>query len=62
MNHDDWLLNKLKDAEFAAEYLTAARADEDPATYPAALKKVGVLGQKVPTREGQYDENGPYKD
>jgi DNA-binding phage protein len=38
--HDDWLLEQLKDAEFAAEYLTAASEYDDPKTYLTALGKV----------------------
>jgi probable addiction module antidote protein len=38
--HDDWLLEQLKDAEFAAEYLNAASEDDDPKTYLTALRKV----------------------
>ena len=38
--HDDWLLEKLKDADFAAEYLNAASEDDDPKTYLTALRKV----------------------
>jgi len=38
--HDDWLLTKLGDAEFAADYLNAASEDDDPKTYLTALRKV----------------------
>ena len=38
--HDEWLSKKLKDANFAAEYLNAAAEDDDPATYLAALRKI----------------------
>jgi probable addiction module antidote protein len=38
--HDEWLAEKLKDAAFAAEYLTAAAEDDDAATYLAALRNV----------------------
>ena len=38
--HDDWLLEQLKDAQFAAEYLNAASEDDDPKTYLTALRKV----------------------
>jgi probable addiction module antidote protein len=40
IQHDDWLYQKLQDAEFAAEYLNAASEDDDPKTYLAALRKV----------------------
>ena len=38
--HDDWLLEQLKDADFAAEFLNAASDDDDPRTYLTALRKV----------------------
>ena len=38
--HDDWLLQRLADAEFAAEFLNAASDDDDSATYLTALRKV----------------------
>jgi probable addiction module antidote protein len=38
--HDDWLLERLKDGEFAAEFLNAASEDDDPRTYLTALRKV----------------------
>ncbi len=37
---DDWLLDKLQDAEFAAEFLNAAGEDDDTKTYLTALRKV----------------------
>ena len=40
VKHDDWLLEQLKDAEFAAEHLNAASEDDDPKTYLTALRKV----------------------
>lgn len=40
VKHDDWLLARLADAAFAAEYLNAASEDDDPASYLAALRKV----------------------
>jgi probable addiction module antidote protein len=40
IQHDDWLYQKLQDAEFAAEYLNAASEDDDPKTCLAALRKV----------------------
>ena len=40
VKHDEWLLQQLKDAEFAAEYLNAASEDDDPKTYLTALRKV----------------------
>lgn len=39
-SHDTWLLEQLKDTEFAAEFLNAASEDDDPATYLLALRKV----------------------
>jgi len=38
--HDDWLREKLQDAEFAAEFLNAAGEDDDTRTYLTALRKV----------------------
>jgi probable addiction module antidote protein len=38
--HNDWLLQQLADAQFAAEFLNAASEDDDPATYLTALRKV----------------------
>jgi probable addiction module antidote protein len=40
VKHDDWLLEQLKDGEFAAEYLNAASEDDDPKSYLTALRKV----------------------
>ena len=40
IKHDDWLLEQLKDAEFAAEFLNAAKEDDDPNTYGTAFQKV----------------------
>jgi len=40
IKHDDWLLQQLQDAEFAAEYLNAAHEDDDPRSYLTALRKV----------------------
>ena len=38
--HDNWLFEQLKDAQFAAEFLNAASEDDDPKTYLTALRKV----------------------
>ena len=38
--HDDWLREKLQDAELAAEFLNAAGEDDDIKTYLIALRKV----------------------
>jgi len=38
--HEDWLLDQLKDAEFAAEYLNAAIAEGDQAAFMLALRDV----------------------
>ena len=35
-----WLLEKLQDAEFAAQFLNAAGEDDDTKTYLTALRKV----------------------
>ena len=40
IKHDDWLLEQLKNADFAAEYLDAANDDDDPRSYLTALRKV----------------------
>ena len=40
VKHDDWLLEKLQDAEFAAQVLNAAGEDDDTKTYLTALRKV----------------------
>jgi probable addiction module antidote protein len=39
-SHDAWLQQQLKDPGFAAEYLTAAAEDAEPAVYLAALRQV----------------------
>ena len=38
--HEDWLLDQLKDAEFAAEYLNAALAEGDQPAFMLALRDV----------------------
>ena len=38
--HGDWLLERLKSANFAAEYLNAASEDDDPRSYLIALRNV----------------------
>jgi probable addiction module antidote protein len=40
VKHDDWLMEKLQNAEFAAEYLNAASEDDDPQSYLTALRQV----------------------
>jgi len=40
VKHADWLLEQLKDGDFAAEYLNAASEDDDPQTYLTALRKI----------------------
>ncbi len=39
-SHNTWLLEQLKDIDFAADFLNAASEDDDPATYLLALRKV----------------------
>ena len=39
-SHDERLREQLKDPGFAAEYLTAAAEDPEPAVYLAALRQV----------------------
>ena len=38
--HEDWLLEQLRDAELAAEYLNAALAEGDQAAFMLALRDV----------------------
>ena len=38
--HERWLLDQLKDAEFAAEYLNASLAEGDQAAFMLALRDV----------------------
>ena len=40
IKHDEWLLEQLKNADFAADYLNAASEDDDAKTYLTALRKV----------------------
>jgi len=40
IKHDDWLIERLQNAEFAAEYLNAASEDDDPQSYLTALRQV----------------------
>jgi probable addiction module antidote protein len=40
VNHDEWLIKQLQNAEFAAEFINAASEDEDPKTYLTALRLV----------------------
>lgn len=40
IKHQDWLKEKLQDPGFAAEYLTAATEDPEPAVYLHALRMV----------------------
>jgi len=40
VRHSDWLLERLKSANFAAEYLNAASEDDDPRSYLIALRNV----------------------
>ena len=42
MKHTDWLKNKLKDDNFAAQYLTQAVQDLEPAVFIAALRRQWV--------------------
>ena len=58
LQHDDWLLGQLQDAEFAAAYLNAANEDDGPQTYlAAALKATGLKISIAPasgaTQSGQ---------
>jgi DNA-binding phage protein len=49
IKHNDWLFEQLKDAEFAAEYLNAARGDDDPKTLLTALSKVVKAQGGIPS-------------
>lgn len=40
VNHDEWLIKQLQNAEFAAEFINAASEDDDPKTYLTALRLV----------------------
>ncbi len=41
--HNDWLYEQLRDPGFAAEYLTAAAEDEEPAVFLQSLRKVAEV-------------------
>ena len=43
VKHNEWLREQLKDPGFAAEYLTAAAEDEEPAVFLQALRKVAEV-------------------
>lgn len=43
LEHDEWLLGQLQDAEFVAAYLNAANEDDDSETYLAAVLKATGL-------------------
>ena len=44
IRHDEWLYEQLRDPGFkAAEYLTAAAEDEEPAVFLQALRKVAEV-------------------
>ena len=61
-SHNTWLLEQLKDTDFAADFLNAASEDEDPATYLLALRKIvgarggiAIVSQKTAlSREALY--------
>ncbi len=40
VKHNDWLHKQLEDPTFAAEYLTAAAEDEEPAVFLLALRNM----------------------
>ena len=40
VKHEEWLRERLKDTELAAEYLTAAAEDEEPTVFLQALRRV----------------------
>lgn len=43
VQHNDWLRERIRDPGFAAEYLTAAAEDEEPAVFLNALRKVAEV-------------------
>ena len=43
IRHDEWLFEQLRDPGFAAEYLTAAADDEEPAVFLQSLRKVAEV-------------------
>ena len=40
VNHDEWIRERLKDSDFAAEYLNAAADEDDSRIYLTALRQV----------------------
>ena len=40
VKHNEWLYKQLKDPDFAAQYLTAAAEDKEPAVFLQALRKI----------------------
>jgi DNA-binding phage protein len=52
LEHDEWLLGQLQDAEFAAAYLNAANEDDDPQTYLVAVLKATGLKISIALASG----------
>ena len=48
VKHNEWLREQLRDPGFAAEYLTAAAEDEEPAVFLQALRKVAEVQGRMP--------------
>ena len=60
--YDDYLYEKLKDPEFAAEFLTAAAEDEEPVVFLSALRKVAeVQGMAEVARKAGVPREGLYR-
>ena len=60
MDHDDWLLKKLQDSQFAAEFLAATKEDDDPEAYRWSLEQVALARGKK--REVANYENSQNED
>ena len=52
VKHRDWLRGQLKDPGFAAEYLTAAVEDEEPAVFLQALREIAEAQGILPAVGG----------
>lgn len=60
--YDDYLYEKLKDPEFAAEFLTAAAEDEEPVVFLSALRKVAeVQGMAEVARKAGVPRESLYR-
>ena len=60
--YDDYLYEKLKDPEFAAEFLTAGAEDEEPVVFLSALRKVAeVQGMAEVARKAGVPRESLYR-